>query len=146
MLNHGFSDSRHGSQQLSLSNFSAVDLDQLEAAGDVRANGEAVGLLESKYSTKQRRLLDLMNKLHSTGCVIYSRSAYCGLTVLDYSIQSEIDLPQICVIGSQSAGKSSLIKSISGVSIFQITSQTELRINHSRYWADYSPTVGGNMY
>lgn len=44
-------------------------------------------------------MLDLVNKLHSTG------------------VQMDIDLPQIAVIGSQSAGKSSLIESISGVTL-----------------------------
>ncbi|KAG5642230.1 hypothetical protein DXG03_003375 [Asterophora parasitica] len=44
-------------------------------------------------------MLDLVNRLHSTG------------------IQVDIDLPQIAVIGSQSAGKSSLIESISGITL-----------------------------
>lgn len=44
-------------------------------------------------------MLDLVNRLHSTG------------------VQVDIDLPQIAVIGSQSAGKSSLIESISGITL-----------------------------
>jgi len=44
-------------------------------------------------------MLDLVNRLHSTG------------------VQLDIDLPQIAVIGSQSAGKSSLIESISGITL-----------------------------
>lgn len=44
-----------------------------------------------------------------------------GTTVLiqisDHSIQRDIDLPLIAVIGSQSAGKSSLIESISGITL-----------------------------
>ena len=32
-------------------------------------------------------------------------------------VQVDIDLPQIAVIGSQSAGKSSLIESISGITL-----------------------------
>lgn len=35
----------------------------------------------------------------------------------DTSVQSDIDLPMIAVIGNQSAGKSSLIESISGVTL-----------------------------
>jgi GTP-binding protein EngB required for normal cell division len=37
--------------------------------------------------------------------------------VLPKSVQGDIDLPQIAVIGSQSAGKSSLIESISGITL-----------------------------
>lgn len=44
-------------------------------------------------------MLDLVNRLHNTG------------------VQIDIDLPQIAVIGSQSAGKSSLIESISGITL-----------------------------
>ncbi|KAJ6458250.1 P-loop containing nucleoside triphosphate hydrolase protein [Mycena sanguinolenta] len=44
-------------------------------------------------------MLDLVNRLHSTG------------------VQIDIDLPQIAVIGIQSAGKSSLIESISGITL-----------------------------
>ena len=36
---------------------------------------------------------------------------------LNTSVQIDIDLPQIAVIGSQSAGKSSLIESISGITL-----------------------------
>ncbi|KAG8683673.1 hypothetical protein FRC09_015929, partial [Ceratobasidium sp. 395] len=62
-----------------------------------------VGIAASSYGTKQRKLLDLINRLHNTG------------------IQSDIDLPQICVVGSQSAGKSSLIESISGIKLPRAT-------------------------
>ncbi|KAK0479205.1 P-loop containing nucleoside triphosphate hydrolase protein [Armillaria novae-zelandiae] len=60
-----------------------------------------VGLADpgSELSQSRRRLLDLINRLHSTGA------------------QVDIDLPQIAVIGSQSAGKSSLIESISGITL-----------------------------
>lgn len=58
-----------------------------------------VGLSNPQLSQSRRRLLDLVNRLHSTG------------------VQVDIDLPQIAVIGSQSAGKSSLIESISGITV-----------------------------
>ncbi|KAJ7731654.1 P-loop containing nucleoside triphosphate hydrolase protein [Mycena metata] len=58
-----------------------------------------VGLSNPQLSPERRKLLDLMNRLHSTG------------------VQTDIDLPQIVVIGSQSAGKSSLIESISGLTL-----------------------------
>ncbi|KAG0692056.1 P-loop containing nucleoside triphosphate hydrolase protein [Suillus ampliporus] len=44
-------------------------------------------------------MLDLINRLHMTG------------------VQTDMDLPMIAVIGSQSAGKSSLIESISGITL-----------------------------
>ncbi|KAJ2922805.1 hypothetical protein H1R20_g14300, partial [Candolleomyces eurysporus] len=58
-----------------------------------------VGLSDAQLSQPRRRMLDLVNRLHSTG------------------VQVDIDLPQIAVIGSQSAGKSSLIESISGITL-----------------------------
>ncbi|KAH8088967.1 P-loop containing nucleoside triphosphate hydrolase protein [Cristinia sonorae] len=58
-----------------------------------------VGLSDPVLSSGRRKMLDLVNRLHSTG------------------VQLDIDLPMIAVIGSQSAGKSSLIESISGVTL-----------------------------
>ncbi len=40
-----------------------------------------------------------------------------ALTMSHRRAQVDIDLPQIAVIGSQSAGKSSLIESISGITL-----------------------------
>ncbi|KAF5374644.1 hypothetical protein D9615_008939 [Tricholomella constricta] len=60
---------------------------------------EGVGLSNPLLSQNSRQMLDLVNRLHSTG------------------VQVDIDLPQIAVIGSQSAGKSSLIESISGITL-----------------------------
>ncbi|THU86328.1 hypothetical protein K435DRAFT_868411 [Dendrothele bispora CBS 962.96] len=62
-------------------------------------NAEAVGLANAQLSDGRRRMLDLVNRLHMTG------------------VQIDIDLPQIAVIGNQSAGKSSLIESISGITL-----------------------------
>ncbi|KIM86047.1 hypothetical protein PILCRDRAFT_5119 [Piloderma croceum F 1598] len=58
-----------------------------------------VGLANPQLSQGRRRMLDLVNRLHSTG------------------VQIDMDLPQIAVIGAQSAGKSSLIESISGITL-----------------------------
>ncbi|KAJ7512921.1 P-loop containing nucleoside triphosphate hydrolase protein [Mycena galericulata] len=58
-----------------------------------------VGLSNPSLSQGRRSMLDLVNRLHNTG------------------VQIDIDLPQIAVIGSQSAGKSSLIESISGITL-----------------------------
>ncbi|EKM81299.1 hypothetical protein AGABI1DRAFT_56763 [Agaricus bisporus var. burnettii JB137-S8] len=70
-------------------------------------------------SQSRRRMLDLVNRLHSTG------------------VQVDIDLPQIAVIGSQSAGKSSLIESISGITLPRAAGTctrcpTECRLSYSR--------------
>ncbi|KAF8991466.1 P-loop containing nucleoside triphosphate hydrolase protein [Cyathus striatus] len=69
------------------------------AADVAPASSDGVGLSNPQLSQGRRRMLDLVNKLHSTG------------------VQVDIDLPQIAVIGSQSAGKSSLIESISGITL-----------------------------
>ncbi|KAJ7064090.1 P-loop containing nucleoside triphosphate hydrolase protein [Mycena amicta] len=58
-----------------------------------------VGLSDPSMAQGRRQMLDLVNRLHNTG------------------VQVDIDLPQIAVIGNQSAGKSSLIESISGISL-----------------------------
>ncbi|KAF8216858.1 P-loop containing nucleoside triphosphate hydrolase protein [Mycena galopus ATCC 62051] len=58
-----------------------------------------LGLSNPSLSQGRRLMLDLVNRLHNTG------------------VQIDIDLPQIAVIGSQSAGKSSLIESISGITL-----------------------------
>ncbi|KAJ3565327.1 hypothetical protein NP233_g7701 [Leucocoprinus birnbaumii] len=77
-----------------------------------------VGLSNPQMSQSRRRMLDLVNRLHSTG------------------VQVDIDLPQIAVIGSQSAGKSSLIESISGITLPRAAGTctrcpTECRLAHS---------------
>ncbi|KAH6910213.1 P-loop containing nucleoside triphosphate hydrolase protein [Coprinopsis sp. MPI-PUGE-AT-0042] len=77
-----------------------------------------VGLSNTSLSHYRRQLLDLMNQLHSTG------------------VQVDIDLPQIAVIGNQSAGKSSLIESISGITLPRAAGTctrcpTECRLSHS---------------
>ncbi|KAJ8697219.1 hypothetical protein PTI98_007017 [Pleurotus ostreatus] len=58
-----------------------------------------VGLANVRLNQSRRRLLDLLNKLFNTG------------------VQADVDIPQIAVIGAQSAGKSSLIESISGITL-----------------------------
>ena len=64
---------------------------------------QGVGICDSKYSQTTRQLMNVINKLYSTG------------------VQLDIELPQISIIGSQSTGKSSLIEAISGVSAFSST-------------------------
>jgi hypothetical protein len=74
-----------------------------------------VGLSNPQLSQGRRRMLDLVNRLHSTGSV--SSFVYFFLLIDQYSVQVDIDIPQIAVIGQQSAGKSSLIEAISGITL-----------------------------
>jgi len=78
-----------------------------------------VGLSNPQLSQGRRMMLDLVNRLHSTGSLffLYLATVFGRLLILLSSVQVDIDLPQIAVIGSQSAGKSSLIESISGITL-----------------------------
>ncbi|KAL4247786.1 hypothetical protein AB1N83_014132, partial [Pleurotus pulmonarius] len=67
--------------------------------GPHTCNLTGVGLANVRLNQSRRRLLDLLNKLFNTG------------------VQADVDIPQIAVIGAQSAGKSSLIESISGITL-----------------------------
>ncbi|KAF7317274.1 hypothetical protein HMN09_00462700 [Mycena chlorophos] len=72
----------------------------MDSDSDSSDSGHAgVGLSDPTIAKGRRAMLDLVNRLSSTG------------------VQLDIDLPRIAVIGNQSAGKSSLIESISGVSL-----------------------------
>ena len=57
----------------------------------------------------------------STTCERLGRSRqasrHCGIYSFSCRVEADIDLPMIAVIGSQSAGKSSLIESISGITL-----------------------------
>ncbi|KAF9783798.1 P-loop containing nucleoside triphosphate hydrolase protein [Thelephora terrestris] len=77
-----------------------------------------VGLSDPDQSAGRRRMLELVNRMHNTG------------------VQSDIDLPMIAVVGSQSAGKSSLIESISGITLPRASGTctrcpTECRLSYS---------------
>src|SRR5947207_11806286 len=61
-------------------------------------SGEYI-LSSGLYGTTARALIDVVNKLHQCGTDEY------------------LDLPKIAVIGNQSAGKSSLVESISGITL-----------------------------
>ncbi|KAI6014041.1 P-loop containing nucleoside triphosphate hydrolase protein [Pisolithus microcarpus] len=79
---------------------------------------ESVGLCDPANAQGRRALLDLLNRLRNTG------------------VQKDIDLPMIAVIGNQSAGKSSLIESISGLTLPRSAGTctrcpTECRLTHT---------------
>ncbi|KAF7337179.1 hypothetical protein MVEN_02156000 [Mycena venus] len=78
----------------------------------------SAGLSNPSLAHGRRRMLDLVNHLHNTG------------------VQIDIDRPQIAVISSQSAGKSSLIESISGITLPRVAGTctrcpTECRLSRS---------------
>ncbi len=101
-----------------------TDSDTSNSGFSHSAEEDGVGLANPALSHSRRRLLDLINRLHSTGSVVFLVSptfASLILLFLFLSAQVDIDLPQIAVIGSQSAGKSSLIESISGITLPRAT-------------------------
>ncbi|KAJ8514913.1 hypothetical protein ONZ45_g7596 [Pleurotus djamor] len=69
------------------------------ATATIDSSSNGVGLANVQLNQSRRKLLDLLNKLYNTG------------------VQADVDIPQIAVIGAQSAGKSSLIESISGITL-----------------------------
>lgn len=83
-----------------------------------RDGAEGVGLSDPQHASARRRMLDVINALHLTGYAFYKRYLNTWSTVDTLrSVQVDIDLPVIAVTGSQSAGKSSLIESISGITL-----------------------------
>ncbi|KAG9308604.1 hypothetical protein JVU11DRAFT_11711 [Chiua virens] len=82
------------------------------------SSDKAVGLSDVNSAQNRREMLELVNRLHDTG------------------VQTDIDLPMIAVIGNQSAGKSSLIESISGITLPRSSGTctrcpTECKLSHS---------------
>lgn len=92
------------------SEFTPVDTSLLPTDSDV-----GVGLSGVALNVNRRKMLDLVNKLIMTGQVLPSQ--VFAIVDSPSRVQVDIDLPRIAVIGSQSAGKSSLIESISGITL-----------------------------
>jgi hypothetical protein len=97
-------------------------------------NVEGVGLSDPTKTHNRKEMLDLVNRLRNTGYES-SLSDICGhrltLIVSIASVQTDIDLPLIAVIGSQSAGKSSLIESISGITLPRSSGTCTRYVRHS---------------
>ncbi|KAF8805202.1 hypothetical protein BYT27DRAFT_7258310 [Phlegmacium glaucopus] len=66
---------------------------------DNEGANHGIGLSDPRLFERERKMLDLINRMHNTG------------------VQIDMDLPQIAVIGQQSAGKSSVIEAISGITL-----------------------------
>ncbi|KAI0657630.1 P-loop containing nucleoside triphosphate hydrolase protein [Cubamyces menziesii] len=91
----------------------------LSTDGDEAPLAEGVGLSSAEHAAARRKMLDVVNALHLTG------------------VQVDIDLPIIAAIGQQSAGKSSLIEAISGITLPRAggtctRSPTECRLSYSK--------------
>jgi Dynamin family len=76
----------------------------------------SVGISNSEYATKRRRLFDFLARVRAIG---YDSILLLPLSVIDphYSADVDVDIPAIAAIGWQSAGKSSLIEAISGITL-----------------------------
>lgn len=110
------SDSSDSNSAISLS---ASSNNGSETSHDSIQRKDGVGLSNAELGKKRQYALDLVNRLHNTGCIMFLLSTrICRIdSPLPLSVQTDIDLPQIAVIGNQSAGKSSLIEAISGITL-----------------------------
>nr|VWO97017.1 Vacuolar protein sorting-associated protein 1 [Ganoderma boninense] len=80
-------------------------------SGSSRENGPPDNILNSRYASARRELLELVRDLHALGHA------------------KALDVPQIAVIGKQSAGKSSLVEAVAGVSSLPSSSSIAALIN-----------------
>ena len=78
-----------------------------------------IGLSNPQLFQRERIMLDLINRMHNTGLMIYPFYLFNPIADRSFydSVQVDMDLPQIAVIGQQSAGKSSVIEAISGITL-----------------------------
>ena len=75
-----------------------------------------VGLSDPTQSANRRKILEVIDRMRATGYVISNVHGYVAFS-FSFRVGADMDLPMIAVIGSQSAGKSSLIESISGITL-----------------------------
>lgn len=76
-----------------------------------------IGLSNPNLFQRERIMLDLINRMHNTGLMIIVYLFNPHRWTSFFSVQVDMDLPQIAVIGQQSAGKSSVIEAISGITL-----------------------------
>lgn len=105
-----------GSSVSTISSFTTSPDDLSMSSGTPEPRG--VGLSDPEQSAHRRRILAIIDRMRATG------------------VGSDIDLPMIAVIGSQSAGKSSLIEAISGITLPRAAGTctrcpTECRLSYS---------------
>ncbi|KAH9007584.1 P-loop containing nucleoside triphosphate hydrolase protein [Lactarius deliciosus] len=100
---------------------SGTDFDsttEMSLSPDNNHTDAPVGLSDPQYVAQKRKMLDYVNRLRATGA------------------QLDLDIPIIAVLGSQSAGKSSLIEAISGITLPRASGTctrcpTECQLSHS---------------
>ena len=79
----------------------------MTTAGPSNSNGDvvAVGLSDPSIARNRKEMLELVNRLRDTGYVVHpSWSSFTEMNPRTFSVQTDIDLPMIAVIGNQSVG------------------------------------------
>src|SRR5271169_5981123 len=84
-------------------------------------------LSSGNYGMTARALIDVVNKLHQCGTDEY------------------LNLPKIAVIGNQSAGKSSLIESISGITLPRSTGTCTRQATLFAFLLELNPDMHSQM-
>jgi Dynamin family len=78
-----------------------------------------IGLSDPQFVSQKRGMLDAVNRLRAGGYgpTMAFKASCCSPFPFHHSAHLDLDIPVIVVLGSQSAGKSSLIEAISGITL-----------------------------